>query len=76
MEIHITLLGALRDKLPSENRGKATLNLPEGTTVAEVIAHFKLANTVASAIGGTQVDKSQVLQDGDELQLFRQLGGG
>ena len=76
MEIKVTLLGALRDKLPSANRGKMTLTLPEGATVAEIIAYFQLASTTASAVNGTQIDKSYVLKEGDEVHLFRQLGGG
>ena len=76
MEIKVVLVGSLRDKLPNENRGKATLTLPEGSTVADVISHFQLATSTAAGIGGTQIDKAHVLQDGDEVQLFRQLGGG
>lgn len=76
MEIKIVLVGSLRDKLPNENRGRATVTLPEGSTVAEVIKHFQLATSTAAGIGGMQIDKDHILQDGDEVQLFRQLGGG
>lgn len=76
MEIQVTLLGALRDKLPRQNRGQTTLTLAEGATVADILSQLQLATTTASAINGTQIEKSQVLKDGDAVQLFRQLGGG
>ena len=76
MEIKVVLVGSLRDKLPSANRGKTTLTLPEGSTVADVVAQLQIASTTAAGINGTQIDKAHVLKDGDEVQLFRQLGGG
>lgn len=76
MQINVTLVGSLRDKLPKAAKGKTTLTLPDDATVAEVIAQLGLSNTVASGIGGVAVEHSRRLQPGDELQLFRQLGGG
>jgi sulfur carrier protein ThiS len=76
LEINITLVGSLRDKLPKAAKGKTILTLPSGATVADVIAHLHLSSTVSAAIHGVAVDHSRVLQTGDEVQLFRQLGGG
>lgn len=76
LEINVTLVGSLRDKLPKAAKGKTMLTLPIGATVADVIAHLHLSNTVSAAIGGVAVDHSRVLQTGDDLHLFRQLGGG
>ena len=56
--------------------GLEDVTLAEGATVADILSHLKLATTTASAINGTQIEKSHVLKDGDQVQLFRQLGGG
>lgn len=74
--INVTLVGSLRDKLPKAAKGKTTLTLSAGATVADVIAQLQLSSTVSAAISGVAVEHSRVLQAGDELQLFRQLGGG
>jgi sulfur carrier protein ThiS len=76
MEINVTLIGSLRDKLPKAAKGKTTLTLPAGATVAAVIAQLHLSGSVTAAIGGVAVAHTHILQPGDELQLFRQLGGG
>ena len=76
LEINVTLIGSLRDKLPKAAKGKTTLSLPIGATVADVIAQLQLSSTVSAAISGVAVEHRRVLQAGDELQLFRQLGGG
>ena len=76
MEIQLTLHGILRDQLPRQAKGKTTLTLPSGATVADVLQQFKLKSTVQAAVGGVQVEHSQVLQEGDDLQLFRMIGGG
>jgi sulfur carrier protein ThiS len=76
LEIQLTLHGILRDQLPRQAKGKTTLTLPPGATVADVLQQFKLKSTVQAAVGGVQVEHSQVLQEGDDLQLFRMIGGG
>ncbi len=76
MEVKLTLHGILRDYLPRQAKGKATLNLPAGTTVAEVVEQLKIKQTVTAAVDGVQVETGYVLKNGDNLQLFRMIGGG
>lgn len=76
MEVQVTLHGILRDTLPRQAKGKTRLTLPEGATVADVLQKFGLKQRVSAAVGGLQVEHSHVLQDGDDLQLFRMIGGG
>jgi sulfur carrier protein ThiS len=76
LEVQLTLHGILRDHLPRQAKGRTTLTLPAGATVAEVLQQFKLKSTVSAAVGGVQVEHSHVLQEGDDLQLFRMIGGG
>ena len=76
MEINLKLHGILRDYLPRKAKGKSKLTLPTGTTVAEVVEQLKIKQTVTAAVNGTQVETGHVLKDGDDLQMFRMIGGG
>lgn len=76
MEVKLTLHGILRDYLPRQAKGKTSLTLPDGATIADVLQQFEIKQTVSAAINGIQVETSQVLQDGDDLQMFRMIGGG
>lgn len=72
----MTLHGILRDFLPRKAKGKTTLSLPEGATIQDVVNQLKINRTVNSAVNGAQVELSHILQDGDDLQIFRPIAGG
>lgn len=76
MEIKITLHGILRDHLPRQAKGKTRLTLPERATVQTVIDQLQLKRGATAVVNNQEVDKFHILQDGDELQLFRLIGGG
>jgi sulfur carrier protein ThiS len=76
LQVKLTLHGILRDYLPRQAKGKTTLDLPEGTTIAGVVERLKIKQTVTAAVNGGQVQVGHVLQEGDELQMFRLVGGG
>jgi sulfur carrier protein ThiS len=76
MVINITLHGILRDYLPRQARGKTSLTLPAGTTIADVVAQLEIKQNVSAAINGDEVDTSYILQDGQGLDLFRLIAGG
>jgi sulfur carrier protein ThiS len=76
LDVHVTLHGILRDYLPRAAKGKTTLTLLEGTTIDDLIKQFKIKQTVTAAIDGQQVESSHVLQEGDDVQMFRMIGGG
>jgi sulfur carrier protein ThiS len=76
MEIQVTLHGIMRDYLPREAKGKTTLELPPGATIEAVLAALKIERTINGAVNGEQVEVTHVLQEGDEVQIFRPIGGG
>lgn len=76
MQINVILHGILRDYLPRQAKGKTTLELTGGSTVADVVKALKIKQTVTAAVDGTQVELSHPLEEGDELQMFRMVGGG
>jgi sulfur carrier protein ThiS len=76
LEVKLTLHGILRDYLPRQAKGKTSLALPAGCTVAEVAARLQIKQTITAAVNGSQVDPNYVLHDGDDIHLFRMMGGG
>jgi sulfur carrier protein ThiS len=76
MDVNVTLHGILRDYLPRPAKGQTTLTLPAGATVSQVIQRLQIKQNVSAAIAGTEVEQSRVLQEGDDLHLFRLIAGG
>ena len=91
MQIHLQLLSVLRECLPPDaQRGRATVYLPEGTTLQGLISHFGLDRRLGLASGQTLInvdwqvmlngkfekDMDRVLQDGDQVSVFPPLAGG
>jgi len=76
MEIQITLHGILRDYLPRKAKGKATLDLPSGTTIDDIVQQLEIKQNVSAAVNGNEVENNHILQAGEELHLFRFIAGG
>ena len=77
MQIHLTLFGIFREKLPPEARGKADLELAPGTSIAEVLAQLEISPAAVCSVNGElERDRARLLQEGDTLQVFRPAGGG
>lgn len=76
IQVNIILHGILRDSLPRQAKGRATLTLPEATTITDIIARLNIKQTVSAVVNGTEVEHNHPLQNGDELHLFRLIAGG
>lgn len=76
MEIRLTLHGILRDYLPRQAKGKTVLDLPAGATIDDVVRQFKIKQNVSAAVNGVEVENNHILQNGEELHLFRFIAGG
>jgi molybdopterin converting factor small subunit len=91
MQIHVQLLSILRDCLPlNAERGKATVTLPQGATLADLAEHLgideylgydaaELTSRAAWQVmvsGQFELDMGRVLQDGDEVRIFPPVSGG
>jgi molybdopterin converting factor small subunit len=77
MNIHIRLHGILRDKLPAENQGQITLELPEETAISSIFSHLSLRGHIQVALNKELIDNLDTqLQDGDRIELFRPSAGG
>ena len=76
MEVKVTLHGILRDYLPREAKGRTSLTVPEGTSIADIVGQLAIKQTVSAVVNGTEVEVDHVLRDDDDLQLFRLIAGG
>ena len=91
MQIHVQLFSILRDCLPpSAERGKATIDMPEGATLGDLVVHLGIDQYLGfsaadmSARAGWQVMVSgrhepnveRVLQDGEQVIIFPPISGG
>lgn len=84
MKITFKLYATLTDYLPPEARSsnQLALELPEGATVAEVVAPFNLPMRLVHLvlINGVYVPPEQrgsrVLADGDVLAIWPPIAGG
>ena len=77
MRVRVVLHSYLREKLPPENRGRAEIELPEGSTAADLFRLLGLPQGAAWGINGKlERDLAAPLTDGDEIRVFRQGAGG
>ncbi len=77
MEIHIQLYSILREKLPSDAKGRAVLQLDEGTTLADLLEHLSIDRRVVISVNGDHItDVSYQLREGDVVKIFSSISGG
>lgn len=77
MHIPVTLYSTMRDLLPKEARGKTVLDLPPGSTLADVRARLDVPALAVCAVNGqVERDNCRELRDGDTVGVFRAAGGG
>ncbi len=77
MQIHIRLHGILRDKLPPDAKGVTVLDLPPGSRVKDVLAHFQIRRQVGVAVNEeVELGLDHPLQDGDRVEVFGVAAGG
>ncbi len=77
LEIHLHLYSILREKLPSEAKGRTILHLDEGATLANLLDQLELKRKVVISVNGTQeTNKLHQLQDGDTVKIFSSISGG
>jgi len=77
MKVNVVLYGMLRERLAKATRGRLTIELPEGSCLADLHAHLGIQSPVGCSINGQiERDPGRVLQEGDEIHLFQSIGGG
>ena len=78
MQVQVRLFSRLREHLPREARGAATVQMPEAATVADLLAHLGIVARVKliSINGQRETDLGRALQDGDQVRIFPIVVGG
>lgn len=77
MEVNLQLYSILREKIPTDPKGRAKLHLDEGATLADLLNELGIERKVVISINGFQEsDKSRPLRDGDGIKIFSSISGG
>lgn len=78
MFVHVKLFSRLREHLPSAKRGAGCIELPDGATVADLLAQLGIeARVKLITVNGARVDdRQQALDDGDTVRVFPFAVGG
>jgi len=78
MQVQIRLFSRLREHLPREARGEATIDVLEAATIADLLAHVGIVEQVKliSVNGERETDLSHTLQNGDLVRIFPIVVGG
>ena len=70
-------MGPLVDFLPNSDKGKATINLKNDSTIADMLDELKIKRKVIVAVNGDEEKGLEhVLSDGDEVLVFTVVSGG
>lgn len=77
MQIQIKLYGTLRELLPPEKRGRDTLTLPTGATVADLLGQLGAPPGLLVAVNQEHESAyERPLQEGDKVAVFQHAAGG
>ena len=84
MKIEVRLFAGLRDRFPRERRGRATLELAAGATIATLLDQLAIPAKQAQMVlvNGVQVPRSpgvrerHELAEGDVVSVFPPVAGG
>ena len=76
--VSVKLFATLKKYLPPGSEDGATLTLPEGSTVLDVVNALKIPHDHAGMLvaGDVYVEKETPLTDGLQLSIFPPLAGG
>ena len=77
LDIHLQLYSILREKLPSDAKGRTVMQLDEDATLADLLNELGInLKVVISVNGDHEPDKSRQLRDGDHVRIFSAISGG
>ena len=79
MKVSVRLIGSYRKLLPPETKGSVVdLDVPKGTSVADIMSQFDVPLTADSVIvvNGLTVSWESKLVEGDVVSAFSAMAGG
>ena len=70
-------MGPLVDFLPNSDKGKATIEMNNDSTIADMLDKLNIKRKVVVAVNGDEEKGlDHVLSDGDEVLVFTVVSGG
>jgi sulfur carrier protein ThiS len=78
MHVQVKLYSRFRELLPGEARGEATVQLPHGATVTDLLEHLGVSGRVKliTVNGERQSEWARPLNDGDRVRVLPFAVGG
>jgi molybdopterin converting factor small subunit len=78
MQVQVKLFSRFREHLPPEARGEATIRLPDGATIDDLVDRLGIVRRIKliTINGERQADYSRPLHDGDHVRIFPVVVGG
>ena len=77
MQIKVVLFSVFREKLPREKHGRTTIELPDNGTLKDLLDKLDIHILATCSVNGQlEYEHTRQLKDGDEVQIFRPVGGG
>ncbi|MBI4495915.1 MAG: MoaD/ThiS family protein [Deltaproteobacteria bacterium] len=79
MQVEVKLFALFRDHLPPKSGPySCKLELPEGTTIAQVLRDLKIPESIPAItlVNGVHRRMDEALQAGDVLSVFPPVAGG
>lgn len=78
MRIRVKLFSWFREYLPAKAIGEATIELPEGATVAHLLSHLDIALHIESIVVNDRPEpnRERILRDDDRVSVFPLVFGG
>ncbi len=84
MEIHVRLFASLRDRLPADARGRATLEMKDGASLQDLLDRLEIEARLAQMVlvDGQQAPRDRgkrlrlILVHDQTLSIFPPVAGG
>ena len=84
MRIHVRLFASLRDRFPSDDRGRGEIELDDRASLAELIERLEIPDPLAQMVlvDGLQEPRSReerarrIIEDGQTVSIFPPVAGG
>jgi len=76
LRINVTLHSGLRSRLPPELQGQTAIELPEGSTLADLAGRLRMKDMLYAVGGSVEREWTRPLRDQDEVDVFVRAAGG
>jgi sulfur carrier protein ThiS len=78
MRIRVKLYSWFREYLPAKANGEATVELPEGATIAHLLSKLGIALHIESIVvnNDPEPDTERILRDDDKVSILPLVPGG